>query len=392
MILQTQKSRFRDFTKAKTEKRKFRILNIFYLAKSNGINIIFWYSETYYRVRVIKVDVDNITFQVPNFQIQPQRMAVIYFEILNQYYHGTVRILKYENDYVTIASPEELKFFKDRIYKRVKFDDIFIRFNIEYSYLFDIKGRELELQNQYPYFFAEIIQDQPSVKLLYSMLLTKMKEIGNNFSVEMLYLRDPKTFTLFENILIKEKKTLIIEDVSKIESYIEPLPLEQLTNLNNYYKKRVHTIGEYNALLEIEELVREDSKSFLVSYLMAPIHIYDRVVGYVRINVDQFQKHWIHRLTAREFHTMCQIFSYGLTKIRVCNSYFNPNSNHTRILNLSVNGLLMEIFDKTLFEYSKKYKNLKIILPIGDQELTIFGGNGSTCFQRRRLLSWDPYL
>ena len=368
-----QKRGFRDFSKTETEKKTFRILNLFYLAKSNGTNIVFWYCGIYYQIRVVDVEMGHIVLLIPGFEIKSEQIADIYFEILNQYYHGIVNILEYKNDHVTIKPPEELRFYRDRTYQRIKFDDLFMRFNIEYASLFTTKGREIELQSRYPFFFAEVMQDCPSIKFIYNMLLSKIREIGDNFSVEMLYLRDPKTFTLFEQALLKEKSTVLIEDVSKIESYTEPLDMEHITNLSSHYQKRVGEIGQDNALSEIEKLRKEDSRNFLVSYLMTPIHIYDRVIGYIRINTDQFQKHWLHRLIAQEFHTICQIFSYGLTKTRVWHSHFNPSSVHTRILDLSADGLLIEIFDKTLFEYLRKFKEIKVVLPIADHELTLFG-------------------
>ena len=365
--------RFRDFSSGFTESGFQRILNTFYLLKAKELSIRFWYTDILYDALIIQIGKGEVVIAVPGFEPGQNYHAEIYFELLNQYHYCKVNIIKIKSDRLTIELPKEFLCLKDRKFPRIRFDDLFIRFNILYSSLFTSKGEEIELLNRYFYLFEEVSKDSPSTKLLYRMLLSKMKGIGSNFSIAILRRKDSEALTLHEKILLKTKKTLLVEDVSKMESYIEPLSSPLLTNLSTYYKEREAAVGEFKAIREIEAVSKEDSQNFLISYLMSPIDIYDQIIGYIRIETDQFQKYWVRRYEAEEFHTICKIFSYGLAKIRIRDSHFDVNSVRTRVLNISISGLLMEIFDKVLFEYLKIFSKVKLLLPIAGRELEIYG-------------------
>ena len=362
--------KFRDFASGIIEKDPQRILNIFYLLKTNHTNCVFWYSNIIYQSKVIQIKGYEVRLFIADFEPTSQRSVDIYFEVLNQYYHCEVNITRFAKEQVFIRLPQELSYLADRKFPRVNFDDLFIRFNTLYSRIFTAQGTLVDPRN-YPYFVEEITKDFPSLKQIYRVLLDHIKKIGDDFSIVMLHKKDPESYSIYEKTLLKTKKTVLIEDVTKTGSYIEEINSPDLVNLSKYYELRENEVGELKASREIEALKKADSKKFLVSYLMTPIHIYNHIVGYIRIETNQFQKYRIHRLLAEELHIVCEVFSYGLTKIKIGGFYFKEDATKSRVLNLSANGMLLEIFDEVLFEYLKKFKRIKILVTILSRNLEL---------------------
>ena len=363
--------RFRDFSSGFLVTSTQRISNILYLLKNNHVIFTLLHGETIYKTRIIKIERNQAVLYVPDFEHKLENSGNIYFEILNGYYYSEIKIITPTIDQIVIDFPHELFCLKDRKYPRVKFDDLFIRFDLLYSTIFLSKGVEIDLHNKYPYLLEEVTKDMPSLKLIYNILISKIKEIAHDFSIVMFRKKPADMYTLYEKILLKTQKTILIEDVTKTESYIHELPSSSLINLFDYHNKQVSKLGELEASREIHELRKKDSKEFLISYLMSPLHIYQNTIGYVRIETNQFQKYRIHRHLAEDFHSICSIFSYGLTKINIWTSYFIQEGVKTRILNLSINGMLIEIFDQVLFEYLRNFRRIKIILPIFGKELNL---------------------
>ncbi len=358
-----------NFSSALIVEDRQRTSNLFYLLKNKNTILQLWYSNKIYKTKIIKINNDTAVLYVSNFDQKLEEISELFFEILNEYYHCKIKILKVDLNQIIFYFPEKLFYVKNRKYPRVKFNDLFIQFNLSYSNLFYFREKKINLQNKYPYFITEVKKDIPSLKQIYQMLINNIKKIANHFSIVTFRKRLPESYTIYEKTLLKTQKTIFIEDVTRADSYIEELSSSVLSNLLNYYKTLVADIGELNASRKIEELRKEDSKSFLISYLMSPIHIYQNIIGYVKIETNQFQKYRIHRLLAEEFHNICDIFSYGLTKINIWKSYYNREAEKTRVLNISTDGMLIEIFNQVLFQYLKKFPYLKIRLPILGQEL-----------------------
>ncbi len=364
-------NRFRNFSSGFPIESTQRISNILYLLKNNNVIFTLLHAETIYKVRIIKIETNQIVLYVPNFEYKLEKSGNIYFEILNGYYSSKIKIIKPPTEQITIDFPRDLSCLKDRKYPRVKFDDLFIRFDLLYSTIFRYKGVEIDLQNKYPHLIQEVAKEVPSLKLIYNILVNNIKKIANDFLIVTFREKTPDTYTIYEKILLETQKSVFIQDVTKTGSYIDELSSSSLTNLFGHHSKRVGKIGELKASREIYGLQREDSKEFLVSYLMTPIHIYQNIIGYARIETNQFQKYRIEKALAEEFHSICSVFSYGLTKINIWKSYFAKGGVKTRVLNISIEGMLIEIFDQILFEYLKKFRRIKIILPIFGRELNL---------------------
>ena len=84
-------------------------------------------------------------------------------------------------------------------------------------------------------------------------------------------------------------------------------------------------------------------------------------------------KHIISQYHAEYIHQMTEIASYGFTKISIRGNNFNTMYTNTRILDVSISGLLFEISDENLFNYLKKHNTIKMYIPIGKKTLSLSG-------------------
>ncbi len=366
-------SKFRDFEKARIELNIQRIRNIFYLLKINRVKIIVYYCDSAYSAKIIDIKNDFINLFISDLHFTQKRKVDLYFEVSNKYYSFLSNIEKFEREILSIYLPNKMKYFQNRKYPRVQLDDLFIRFNIADS-IYDIATEQgIDIIDRYKYFFDEITKDTPSLKLLYEMLIAEVKKVGSDFSVKMLYHKNFNEYTIFEKIMLEERKSILIEDTSKLDAYIKQIQNPFLTNLYNYYSKRKEEVEGFTAFLEIENIRKNDSKESLVSYVISPIYIYDQCIGYLRINTTQFQKYRILLVLANNISRVCSLFSYGLTRIKVYKDYWKPYSTGVRVLNISMTGLLMEISDAVIFEYLKKQKMIKMLIPYMQDEIETYG-------------------
>ena len=202
--------------------------------------------------------------------------------------------------------------------------------------------------------------------------MSEIKEITKDFSLKFVYKDDIPQLTLSEKIMLRNNKAFFIEDTSKIESYIEPIKSKKITNYSDEFEKLIKEKGKALAKKEFEILLKEDNKNFIVSYLMIPVNLLDRPIGYLKLETNQFEKHFITLMQALGIITVVEIFSYALTKIRIHGSHFNKASIKTRVVNISMSGLLFEIDDESVYKYLQKNRRIKLMIPILGEELEIY--------------------
>ncbi len=282
-------------------------------------------------------------------------------------------IVRTNNKGVFIEVPSNLSYLARRLYPRLHFDNLAMRFIILYSPILGSKQAEKNMESRYPHFMQEILLDNPSLPIIYKMLIEEIQKVSREFSVHMFYDKPEEELTLFERTMISENKTIFIEDVSRLETYIEKFESENVTNIHHYYEKLCQEKGEFDALVDIESVKKQDARNFLVSILMVPIHLFEQPIGYLRLETNQFDKHFMTLAQAEELSLVSELFSYAITKIRIRNSHFDPSARKTRVLNISQSGLLMEINDEILFKYLQKHRRIKMLIPIGGRELEVYG-------------------
>ncbi len=355
------------------EDQYYSILNIFYYVKAKYIRISFTYGNYRYQGIVEEVEQDYIRIIIPDFQETSERKGLLSFEALNRYYLAQVQVVRSNENGIFFAVPEEIRYLARRRHIRLNFDDLFMRFIILYSPILRDRAAEKNMEARYPHFMTEVLHDEPSLKIVYQMFLSEVQKVSRDLDVVMLYDRPVEELTLAEKLLLETGKSIYIEDVSKIGSYINKIDSHAITNLQPFYESLHKELGEYKALLQIEELKKQDSRAFLVSYLMVPFTILGRVIGYVRLETNQFDKHFITLAQAEELAVVSELFSYAITKIRIRRSHFDVSSVQTRVVNISLSGLLMEFTDVTLYYYLQKHRRIKMLIPIEGMELEIYG-------------------
>ena len=362
----------KEFKDAHSEDSVYQIRNIFYYAKAKNLRIRFIYSGLIYHGSVKSIGRDHITFDIPEFKESQERKVLVIFESLNRYYLTRVFIHRINEKGLFTDVPVNMRYLARRIYPRISLDDMFIRFIVLHPPIFAAKEAEKNTESRYPNLLAEILLDNPSLKSIHRMLVHELDKINHDYEIEMLYNQD-REYNILEQTLESTGKSVLISDVAQMNSYTEPIESESVVSLYDYFQEKTKELGCYDALLHMEEIKKIDTRSFLVSILLIPIHLFDKLIGYIKIETNQFDKHFITLSQAEEISSVAGLFSYAITKIRIRNSHFDLNVRRIRVLNVSLSGLLMEITDEALFNYLQKYRRAKILMPLENHELEIYG-------------------
>lgn len=362
-----------NFAEGIVETNRYRIGNIFYYLKSKRSFVTIHFSDEKFNGRILRVEDDHIKIVFPEFQEGIERRGTLTFEALNRYYYTEILLLSVERDVVSIQTPVELKHLIRRLYPRIVFDDLFMRFINIYSPIFSSKAEERHLENRFPFFFQEVRNDAPSLRVLHQMIISEIRNITREFSLVMVRDRDPKSYTLLEKMVLLKKRAVLIENTQKIESYFKELGERQVSNYHDYFTSISKKKGSQAAEDEFERIQKVDLKNFKQSYFAAPILIFDRPVGYLYMETNIFDKYSISHLAAQELRRLLEVFSYAITKIRISSSHYNSAKIATKVVNISISGLLMEIDDHELYRYLQTNRRIKIMLPVMGEELEIYG-------------------
>ena len=111
----------------------------------------------------------------------------------------------------------------------------------------------------------------------------------------------------------------------------------------------------------------------MVSYIISPITLFDHVIGHVKVFTTAMDKHILSYYHAEYIHEMMEIASYGFTKIAIRGNSYDALYTNTKIVDVSISGLLFEIGDESLYNYLKKHNNIKMYIPIGKETLIMSG-------------------
>lgn len=362
-----------DFQKAEEENNRYSILNFIYFIKAKFIRINLLYAGYVYRSIVDTVLDDGILLTTHGFQESTERKVTITFEALNRYYLFESVITGYSEQGILIRIPDSLRFLARRKHPRLKFDDLFMRFIILYSPIFESRQAEKAMQGRLPNFYSEILKDSPSHQIVYQMLNSEVARVSREFEFKLFSETPEEELTIPERILKESNRSIFISDTANLKSYTEPLPSESVINYSQYFEDLKEKTSEIEALKELEAIKKKDMRQFLVSYLMLPISLFGTPIGYVNIETNQFDKRFIALQQAEEIGIAAELYSYAITKIHIRNSHFDPSSVQTRIVNISLSGLLIELTDEVLYNYLQSHRRIKMLIPIQTHEIEVFG-------------------
>lgn len=361
------------FEQAQTENSYYGILNILYYLKAKYTRIHFRYAGYVYIAHCESIGQHEVLLVAHGFQETQERRAILQFEAYNRYYMAHVLVLRTNENGIYIQFPQQLLYLQRRRHVRLRFDDLFMRFTILYSPIGQTRFEEKNLESRFPYVMHEIAREDVSLQTMYRMLVSEVKAISADFDIVFFAKRPVEELTPAEKIVRETGKTFYIQDTMRLVSYTSPLAQENLCNLSGLFDERVAAEGETAALRYVEDIRREDARQFIVSYLLSPISLLGETIGYVRVETNQFDKKYINPQQAVDMHRLMELFSYAISKIRIRASHFDQSSVETRVVNISLSGLLLELSDPAIFRYLKQHRRLKMLIPIMGDDLELYG-------------------
>jgi hypothetical protein len=348
------------------------VKHLFYSLKADETQFMFFYDNDRFDCIVTDIE-DNIAkLKVPGFRDKGLRIRTrIHFEVMNCLYHFEVQILRTDSTDVWIRIPHEIHSAKRRKNRRIPTPSLFLHFTILYSPLFGSKSREQEVETRFPFFMKEIRSDNPSIKLLNYMLTEAALQVGEDYEIK--FYKDISELGNVEYKLMGSKQSLYISDSSRLSTYIDKPEMEGVMNYSDEYDSAFKRLGEIDSLKKFEEIKKEDNRNFLVSYLYCPIIQFNDVIGHIKIYTTYFSKKYIMPDQVRWFTALISLFNYGVTKSHILYTRYAIGSQETPIVNISVDGLLLELEDENLFNYLHYHRRIKMNIPIYENILEIHG-------------------
>jgi hypothetical protein len=402
------------------------IKHLFYYLKSENAEFDIEYEERIMTARVEVVSADSVTLNVLGFEDWGNRRAKVRFEVINVLYVFEVIIDEIKENLVTIRIPTELQSAEMRKHRRVPCDDLFMNFVILFqSYKGGryVSGDNINAERRFTHLFREIKKDEPDLKLMNLIITEYVTKISSEYQLciynfqdeweDFEEIEDAFDPTEFLNLdkevteepplkrkerierakkLIQEKKNITIKkvlsnidpitgrhksiyvrDCSVLDSYIEIFDHPQLKTWHELYSQKEIETDVFDANTFFENLMETERREFIVSYIIAPLTLFDKVIGHLMVYTTAMDKYILTQYDAEYIHEMVEIASYGFTKIAIKGNRLNILYTNTKIVDISITGLRFEIYDEKLYQYLKKHNTIKMFIPIGQKTLTING-------------------
>lgn len=350
------------------------IKHLFYYLRFENTEFSFEYEGRFMSVVVQNVFQDYVELNVPDFTDESKRRAKIKFEVINVLYNFEVIIEDIRGSIITIKLPTELQSAEMRKNRRVPCDDLFMDFIIQFKSFKGgkyVSGDNIHAERQFTYLFREIKNDKPNLKLMNSMVTDYILNVSSEY--ELIIYKPGDGYDFIKNALSLENRSIFIPDCSLAQNYIEKNTHPQLRTFYEVYQQMIKSTNDFQAYKFFENMQRKENRNFMVSYIISPITLFDRVIGHIKVYTTAMDKHMITSYQAEYIHEMTEIFSYGLTKIVITGSNINEIYKSVRIKDISISGLLFEVPDESLFNYLKKHNMIKMYVPVGKYKMEITG-------------------
>lgn len=367
---------FSVFKKGEVQSDAIRILNWLYLVRSKTALLNIYYAQKVTTGFLKEMDSQTIQIKIRDLPQSPERKIIFTVELMNRYYYVESFLKHNKNNLYTLSYPTHLYSISRRLYNRIKPENLTMKFFTIYTPVTKSRSEENDLESSFPFLYKEITGDTPSLEIIFNMLISILKEISEDFFMR-LFIRDKKSGKLeldeAEKIITKTKKTFYINNVFKTDKYFTKPNHDALTNFFALFKRIAKEQEEFNALQFIENLKTKDIQKYLLSYVMFPVSLFDEMIGYVRVQTSQFDRRYISLYDAQRLHHLGALFSHAISKISIRQSYFEDKSKVTRIVNISLSGLLMELNDIVLFHYLQKHRRIKMLIDLGSDQTEVYG-------------------
>ncbi len=344
-----------------------QIRHIFYHLKSEYRSLTVEYMNENFRAFVISVDNTSLTLRVQDFREGPFRRCRIKFEAFRILYQFEVLILEIARDRIIIKMPYFIQTATRRMHKRVFSDDLFLKFNLKYRPFFDSRSDIQVCESRYPQIMGELRKDFPDIHLINRILTDEISAVSPHFDI--IFYSDKTEQTDADRLMTEERKTVFLEDMNRPETLYEKGSLFRVINFHKHFETIKQRESEENALKYFEKLRREYLQEFTNRLVMAPIQIFDRVVGCIRVTTTILENSHISRDQAHQLDLLSSLFSYALSKTVIARTYFSHPV--TRVKNISVSGLLFELENQDIFYYLLMNDHLKLNIQLKHSFITV---------------------
>lgn len=355
------------------------VKHLFYYLKADNREFEFIYEEKSYVAAVEDIQTNTIILMIPDLVEEGSRRARVRFEVMNINYQFEVVITDIQKERTVIKTPTELQSYQLRTNRRIPVDDLFMNFIILFRSLSGGSrevGKNLYAESRFPHLMKEVRKDRPDINLINLILTEAIQKVSGDFEIH--FFKNASRGSEFDEFLKgtieKTAKTIYIPDCNRIESYIHEVQDDSLFNFYREFQEMGKEYGNDFAFEFFESMRKTESRNFLVSYVVAPIRLYEDVVGYIKVYSTAMERFTISHTQGGYIHELAEIISYAFTKIAIQYGSYETMQSTTRVVDISLDGLLFEIFDKRLFQYLKRHNIIKMFIPINKDRTMILRG------------------
>lgn len=219
----------------------------------------------------------------------------------------------------------------------------------------------------------EIKKDNPDLRLVNIIISEYISNVSKGY--EVVFFSQNREETFLDSFIRRNDRPLFIPDTSLIINYIrENEDSESIAgNYREEYIRMVLENGQDYADKFFRELQKREIREFIISYLVLPIRLFNDVVGYVRVYTSAMDRYSITPSQVSYLIELTEIFSYSMTKIFIREDNYRHTKAGTRVVDISINGLLFEIEEKRIFQYLKKHNIIKMFVPVSEKMLILRG-------------------
>ena len=347
-----------------------QIRHLFYHLKAEEISLEVSYLTDVYTAQVLQVQEIFAELYVPGFEEGGLRRCRLTLEAFRDLYQFEVSIHSIARDRITIRIPAYIQTAQRRKNARAFVSDLFMKVNIVYQHMFNYRDAAQLAETRFPSIIRELRRDEPDLYLINRIITEALNEISPYFDFEFYGENRPEDFR--DRMLLDLNQTIYIHDTSTSDSYFQPRASSAgLANFQKEFMRLSRMSSAREAEQYFEKLRQQDSRNFIHNYVLAPLKIFNEIVGRIFIHASSLEKNYISFEQARLIDVLAQLLSYAMTKNAIYRSYFQ----HTmiRVSNISLTGLLFELQDDALFDFLTFHDHIVMKLSIRHNTLVLKG-------------------
>ncbi|MBW0432239.1 hypothetical protein DLM76_01295 [Leptospira yasudae] len=351
------------------------VKHLFYYLKADDVEFPFDYDGQRFFAIVEDIEETSVKLRIPGATQGLTLRAKISFEIMNILYQFEVIILEFLDDsIIQIRIPSELQAASFRKNVRVAVDDLFMNYVILFRSLTgggrEI-GRNIQVEQRFNNLMREIKKDNPDLRLINIMISEYISTVSKEY--EVVFFSQDREETFLDSFIKRNDRPVFIPDTSLIINYIKENETSPVGNYREEYIRMVLESGQDYADKFFRELQKKEIREFVISYLVLPIRLFNDVIGYIRVYTSAMDRYSITPSQVGYLIELSEIFSYSMTKIFIREDNYRNAKAGTRVVDISINGLLFEIEERRIFQYLKKHNIIKIFIPVSERTLILRG-------------------